>query len=88
MSLHVRGRYQRSMQLTRNLCCAVQPWWDEIKKQWPKTVLQILLPLLVMWVCWLTGAGPFNKDLFPPSANTTLPESVPSVTHEAVFTEL
>ena len=66
----------------------MQPWWEEFKKQWPKTVLQILLPLFVMWVCWLTGAGPFNKDMFPLSANTTLPESVPSVTPEDVFTEL
>ena len=65
-----------------------QPWWDEIKKQWPKTLLQIVLPLLVMWIMWLSGAGPFNKDFFPPSASPVGADSVPAVPAEQQFTEL
>ena len=66
----------------------LQPWWNEIKKQWPKTLLQIVLPLVVMWVLWLTGAGPFNKDFFPPSAGSDAVEVVPAVPAEQDFTEL
>ena len=66
----------------------LQPWWDEIKKQGPKTLLQIVLPLLVMWIMWVSGAGPFNKDFFPSSANPVGVDSVPAVLSEQEFTEL
>ena len=84
----MRKRHNDKLLQNQILCRLVQPWWEEIRKQWPKTVLQIVLPLFVMWICWLTGAGPFNKDFFPPAANATLPGSTPSVPAEEVFTEL